>query len=115
VRPGGVLAVTVWGPGVLEPATAAFWDAVGAERPDLVGGFQPWTRVTDPAGLSQLLQRGGVADPIVEAEPGIHPLADPEDWWTRRAGHRISGHYPAARRGRGAAGTGRQRPMATSA
>jgi SAM-dependent methyltransferase len=82
VRPGGVLAVTVWGPGFLEPATAAFWDAVGAERPDLVGGFQPWTRVTDPAGLSQLLQRGGVADPIVEAEPGIHPLADPEDWWT---------------------------------
>jgi SAM-dependent methyltransferase len=82
VRPGGVLAVTVWGPGFLEPATAAFWDAVGAERPDLVGGFRPWTRVTDPAALSQLLQRGGVADPIVEAEPGTHPLADPEDWWS---------------------------------
>jgi SAM-dependent methyltransferase len=82
VRPGGALAVTVWGPGFLEPATAAFWDAVGAERPDLVGRFRPWTRVTDPAGLSQLLRRGGAADPIVEAEPGTHPLADPEDWWT---------------------------------
>jgi len=82
VRPGGALAVTVWGPGFLEPATTAFWDAVGAERPDLVGGFRPWTRVTDPAGLSQLLRRGGVADPIVAAEPGTHPLADPEDWWT---------------------------------
>jgi SAM-dependent methyltransferase len=82
VRPGGTLAVTVWGPEFLEPATAAFWDAVGAERPDLVGVFRPWTRVTDPAGLSQLLRRGGAADPIVEAQAGTHPLADPEDWWT---------------------------------
>ena len=82
VRPGGTLAVTVWGPGFLEPATAAFWEAVGAERPDLVGRFQPWTRVTDPAGLSRLLRGGGAADPVVEAEPGTHPLAGPEDWWT---------------------------------
>jgi ubiquinone/menaquinone biosynthesis C-methylase UbiE len=41
VRPGGVLAITVWGPGFLEPATTAFWAAVGVERPDLVGGFHP--------------------------------------------------------------------------
>jgi SAM-dependent methyltransferase len=82
VRPGGTLAVTVWGPGFLEPATTAFWDAVGAERPDLAGGFRPWTRVTDPAGLSELFEQAGVADPAIEAEPGSHPLADPEDWWT---------------------------------
>jgi SAM-dependent methyltransferase len=82
VRPGGALAVTVWGPEFLEPATSAFWDAVGAERPDLVGGFHPWTRVTEPAELSRLLQRGGVTDPTVDAEPGTHPLTDPEDWWT---------------------------------
>jgi SAM-dependent methyltransferase len=82
VRPGGVLAITVWGPGFLEPATTAFWAAVGAERPDLVGGFHPWTRVTDTAALSQLFQQGGAAAPIVQAEHGTHPLADPEDWWT---------------------------------
>jgi SAM-dependent methyltransferase len=82
VRPGGVLAITVWGPGFLEPATTAFWAAVGAERPDLVGGFHPWTRVTDTAALSQLFHQGGAAAPTVEAEPGIHPLAHPEDWWT---------------------------------
>jgi SAM-dependent methyltransferase len=82
VRPGGVLAITVWGPGFLEPATSAFWAAVGAERPDLVGGFHPWTRVTDPAALFQLFDHGGAAIPTVEAEPGTHPLADPEDWWT---------------------------------
>jgi SAM-dependent methyltransferase len=82
VRPGGTLAVTVWGPGFLEPATTAFWEAVGAGRPDLVGGFHPWTRVTDPAALSELFRRAGAADPVVEAEPGTHPLAAPEDWWT---------------------------------
>ncbi len=82
VRPGGVLAVTVWGPGFLEPATTAFWAAVAAERPELVGGFHPWTRVTDPAALSQLFHDGGAATPTVEAESGTHPLAQPEDWWT---------------------------------
>jgi ubiquinone/menaquinone biosynthesis C-methylase UbiE len=82
VRPAGVLAITVWGPEFLEPATTAFWSAVGAERPDLVGAFHPWTRVTDPAALSQLFQHGGATSPTVEAEAGTHPLADPEDWWT---------------------------------
>lgn len=82
VRPGGVLAITVWGPEWLEPATTAFWAAVGAERPDLVGGFHPWTRVTDTAGLSQLFQHGGAATPAAEAVPGTQPLADPDDWWT---------------------------------
>jgi SAM-dependent methyltransferase len=82
VRPGGVLTITVWGPEWLEPATTAFWAAVGAERPDLVGGFHPWTRVTDPAALSRLFRQGGTVAPTVEAEPGTHPLVDPEDWWT---------------------------------
>src|SRR5262249_55056494 len=47
-----------------------------------VGGFHPWTRVTDPAALSELFHRAGATTPIVEAEQGTHPLADPEDWWT---------------------------------
>jgi SAM-dependent methyltransferase len=112
VRPGGTLAITIWGPDFLEPATTAFWAAVGTERPDLVGAFHPWTRVTDPAALERLLAQAGVAaqaggaDPAVEAEPGVeakpaveaepgveakpaveaesgtHPLARPDDWWT---------------------------------
>jgi SAM-dependent methyltransferase len=82
VRPGGVLAVTVWGPDWFEPATTEFWAAIGAERPDLVKGFHPWTRVTSAAALAQLLQDGGTPNPTVEAEPGTHPLPDPEDWWT---------------------------------
>jgi SAM-dependent methyltransferase len=82
IRPGGVLAVTVWGPQWLEPATTAFWTAVGAERPDLVRGFHPWTRVTDPDALSRLFADGGAATPEVAAEPGTHPLPRAEDWWT---------------------------------
>ena len=78
VRPGGTLAVTVWGPDLLEPATSAFWAAVGAERPDLVGGFRPWTRVTDASALAGLFP----VAPVVEAEAGTHPLTVPEDWWT---------------------------------
>jgi ubiquinone/menaquinone biosynthesis C-methylase UbiE len=82
VRPGGTLAVTVWGPDWFEPATTAFWTAVGAERPDLVKGFHPWTRVTSAPALAQLLQEGGTPNPTVEAEPGTHPLTNPDDWWT---------------------------------
>jgi SAM-dependent methyltransferase len=82
VRPGGTLAVTIWGPGFLEPGTTALWSAVGAERPDLVGAFHPWNRVTDPASLSHLFHQAGAKPPVVEAEPGTHPLARPEDWWT---------------------------------
>jgi SAM-dependent methyltransferase len=82
VRPGGTLAITVWGPDFLEPATTAFWAGVGMERPDLVGAFHPWTRVTDPAALSRLFEQAGAAAPAVEAEPGTHPLARPGDWWT---------------------------------
>jgi hypothetical protein len=99
VRPAGVLAITVWGPEFLEPATTAFWAAVGAERPDLVGGFHPWTRVTDTAALSQLFHDGGAATPTVEAEPGTHPLAGPEDWWTivLGTGYRATAHRSTER------------------
>ena len=74
VRPGGVLAITVWGPEWLEPATTAFWAAVGAERPDLVGGFHPWTRVTDTAALSQLFQSRRRGHPDRRGSAG-HPTA----------------------------------------
>jgi SAM-dependent methyltransferase len=81
VRPGGQLAVTVWGPRLFEPGTSAFWSAVEAERPDLVRGFQPWTRVTDPVSLAALFTQAGVVPPTVEAESGTQPVGGPDDWW----------------------------------
>jgi SAM-dependent methyltransferase len=82
VRPGGRLAVTIWGPHWMEPGTEIFWGAVGAERPDLVRGFHPWTRVTDGTALSRLFAEAGAAAPVVEAEANRHPLATPDDWWS---------------------------------
>jgi SAM-dependent methyltransferase len=82
VRPGGVLAVTVWGPDLFEPAASAFWSAVDAERPNPVDRFRPWQRVTDAATLSDLFRAAGAGTPAAETEPGAHPLADPDDWWT---------------------------------
>jgi SAM-dependent methyltransferase len=82
VRPGGQLAITIWGPRFLEPGTSEFWAAVEAERPDLVGGFHPWTRVTDPAALAGLFASAGTEAPTVAAEAGTHPLTGPDDWWT---------------------------------
>jgi SAM-dependent methyltransferase len=82
VRPGGQLAITIWGPRWFEPATSEFWAAVEAERPDLVRGFHPWTRVTDPAALAGLFTEAGAEAPVVAAEPDTHPLTGPQDWWT---------------------------------
>jgi len=82
VRPGGRLAITIWGPRLFEPMTSEFWAAVERERPGLAAGFHPWTRVTEPADLRELFVRAGAALPVVAAEPGVQPLTSPEDWWT---------------------------------
>jgi SAM-dependent methyltransferase len=82
VRPGGALAITTWGPRIFEPAVSAFWAALGAERPDLVQGYQPWNRITDPESLRACLAAGGAPGAVVDAEPGQHAIATAADWWT---------------------------------
>lgn len=81
VRPGGRLAVTTWGPRLFEPANGAFWEAVDAVRPDLHRDFNPWERISEPAGLRALLAEAGVHGADIVAEAGTHPLQSPEDWW----------------------------------
>ena len=81
VRPGGRLAITTWGPELFEPANTAFWDAISAARPDLVKGFNPWERISTPAGLRQMLSDAGITDVEIIEEPGTHSLNDPDDWW----------------------------------
>ena len=82
VRPGGQMAITTWGPRVLEPGSSAFWRAVQDERPDLYKGFNPWDRINEPAALAAMLLEGGIAAPEIVAESSSQPLNSPEDFWT---------------------------------
>ena len=81
VAPGGTLAVTTWGPGVLEPGATAFWAAVGAERPDLVRGFNPWDDLVEPEPLLALCAEAGIPGATAQLEAHEQPLAAPEEWW----------------------------------
>lgn len=82
VRPGGTLAITTWGPRFFEPATSAFWSSIRAVRPELEKSFHPWDRICDPQALRALLAESGVTQIEVVAEPGTHPIASPEAWWS---------------------------------
>jgi ubiquinone/menaquinone biosynthesis C-methylase UbiE len=82
VRPGGQLAVTSWGPHVLEPGSTAFWNAVRKERPDLYKGFHSWDRISDPNSLFALLSEAGAQPNEVVEEFGAQPISSPEDFWT---------------------------------
>lgn len=82
VRPGGELAITTWGPNVLEPANSAFWRSILELRPELHKAFNPWDRINEPEALRQMLREGGVEAEEVIAENRSHPIRSAEDWWT---------------------------------
>jgi hypothetical protein len=79
VRPGGVLAITTWGPGLFEPANTHFWESVGEVEPSLVRAFNPWDEITTPAALADLFPRA--AAPDVVAVSGHHQLDRPASFW----------------------------------
>jgi hypothetical protein len=79
VRPGGVLAITTWGPGLFEPANTLFWESVGEVDPSLVRAFNPWDEITTPAALADLFPREAV--PAVVAASGGHQLDRPDSFW----------------------------------
>jgi SAM-dependent methyltransferase len=81
VRPGGVLAVTTWGPGLFEPANSLFWDCVGAVDPSLFKAFNPWDAITSPGALADLFARAGAAPARVQAASGRHCLGHPDRFW----------------------------------
>jgi len=84
VTPGGRLVITVWARGLMEPGYSAFFEAVGAEQPDLVPQEPRWMRVADPVDLRAMLARGGIPEEAIEivGEQGMHELRDPEEFWT---------------------------------
>ena len=81
LAPGGVLAVTTWGPDWLEPASSLFWEAVREAEPSLFRAFNPWDNITTPKALADLFSRAGVPDPAVVAAPAQHHLDGPDSFW----------------------------------
>jgi len=81
VAPGGVLAVTTWGPGWAEPASGHFWEIVGAVAPSLYRAYNPWDEITSTAALAELLTRAGTAQPVVVAVSGQHDIGHPDQFW----------------------------------
>lgn len=81
VKPGGTIALTVWGKRVLEPGATFFWEAVDAMRPDLKPKVAPWERLTTPAGLKALFGEAGLPEPDITAEALVSP-AKPDDFWS---------------------------------
>ena len=81
VRPGGVLAVTTWGPRLFGPLYEPFLDGVRARRPGLQE-YRPWDRITTEAEAAALLRVSGLGSFDVSAEAGSERLERAEHWWT---------------------------------
>jgi ubiquinone/menaquinone biosynthesis C-methylase UbiE len=85
LRPGGRVAVAVWGPRAHNPWLGLVFDAVGAQLgmpvppPGIPGPFA----LDDPDRLARLLAGAGLADLVVTEVPT--PLRDSsvDAWWTR--------------------------------
>jgi ubiquinone/menaquinone biosynthesis C-methylase UbiE len=81
VRPGGLLAITTWGPGIFAPAYEIWLAAVRRVRPDLYSAFNPWDRITTPGAVRKLFADAGVSRVDVVPEEGHQALRAPEDFW----------------------------------
>ncbi len=86
VRPGGKLAVVVWGEEVFQPGRTIFGEETRRVRPDLPLATRPWERFTSKMGLRRLMLDGGTADPSIHYVHDRQPLTCPEDWWTMAMG-----------------------------
>ncbi|MEM7008382.1 MAG: methyltransferase domain-containing protein [Thermodesulfobacteriota bacterium] len=82
VKPGGVLAITTWGPDFFEPAYGPWKSILRNVRPDLHSEFNPWDRISEPGTLEALMVDGGTSNIRIADELGGQILSKPEDWWT---------------------------------
>ncbi len=85
LRPGGRLAVAVWGPRELNPWLGLVFDAVGAQlgRPVPPPGIPGPFSLADGDALVALLERGGLAEVTVRDVPVPLRAASFDEWWTR--------------------------------
>ncbi len=91
LRPGGTLAVTVWGERSLAPAQTQFLDAVAAERPGLGRRITPDRRLGDVVTLTDAFRRAGTTHPTIIQETIVHACT-PDTFWriVLGSGYRIS-------------------------
>ncbi len=82
LRPGGRLAITVWGPEAFEPGASVFAEEGRRLGFGLDLKARPWQRLTAPEKLRRLLLDGGTTAPEIHQVADRQPLAKPEDWWT---------------------------------
>lgn len=88
LRPGGRIAVAVWGPPADNPWLAIVMDAVGAQvghpvpPPGMPGPFA----LCDAARLAELFQRAGFVNVGMQLVEIPLDAASFEDWWTRTSG-----------------------------
>jgi SAM-dependent methyltransferase len=70
VRPGGVLALTTWGPNWADPLSGIFWQCVRELEPSLHKAFNPWDDNTTPAALGRLFASAGILNAETQALAG---------------------------------------------
>jgi SAM-dependent methyltransferase len=87
LRPGGRVALAVWGPRAANPWLGLVFDAVGAQLgapvppPGIPGPFA----LDDPDRLARLLAGARLADVVVTEEPTPLHGDSFDAWWTRTA------------------------------
>ena len=85
MRPGGRVAVAVWGPRARNPWLGLVFDAVAEQTgspvppPGIRGPFS----LDDPHRLASLLVAAGLADVRVEEVEVPYAAASPDEWWDR--------------------------------
>ena len=88
LRPGGRLAVAVWGPRARNPWLSLVFDAVSAQVGKTVpppGVPQPFS-LDDAGRLVGVLREGGLREVVVGELPTPVRVASFEEWWTSDAG-----------------------------
>ena len=81
VRPGGVLALTTWGPSLFAPLYTPFLEAFRVRRPG-IQEYRPWDRLPTEADVATLMRAAGLSSFELASEAGSERLERPEDWWS---------------------------------
>lgn len=83
LRPGGRIALAVWGPRARNPWLGVVFDSVGAQlgRPVPPPGVPGPFSLDDPDRLAGLLADAGLSDVSISELPTPLRAGSPEEWW----------------------------------